>query len=263
MSTREKAQNEAWENLKFETEEQWEDDPFEMFDAGYEAATKASEAKLDSQEPVAYTSTKSIEFMHKNGEASMWFPFDNEYLSHADEIKLNSKQIPLYTSPQPDLEAKLLQAEAQIEALQDKIHNLVGEDSEQIRTCCCNWDAKQICKHHSPLLMQAEARIKELSDDIKTIKEKVVGDKYPNWVGDMVTVMRSNIADICDYALSTQPSTETLEAYVDAEIKRRLDEAYADDWEINLASGGSQSYFYKAGETKPTKLYAIKQDKDE
>ena len=210
---------------------------------------KASEAKLASQEPVKCTFCKGI---GKHGEPPI--------LCRVCDGSGISKFQP---QAQPNLEAKLLQAEAQIEALQDKIHNLVGEDSEQIRTCCCNWDAKQICKHHSPLLMQAEARIKELSDDIKTIKEKVVGDKYPNWVGDMVTVMRSNIADICDYALSTQPSTETLEAYVDAEIKRRLDEAYADDWEINLASGGSQSYFYKAGETKPTKLYAIKQDKDE
>lgn len=42
----EKAKEEAWENLKSEGSEQWEACPFEMFRAGWQAATKHQDALI-------------------------------------------------------------------------------------------------------------------------------------------------------------------------------------------------------------------------
>ena len=76
----------------------------------WQAATKAAEAKLSNQEPV--------------GEVAGWEDEDgNLPVKWFDTPNVGTK---LYTSPQaqPDLQAKLLQAEAQIKVLTDWL--LVG-----------------------------------------------------------------------------------------------------------------------------------------
>lgn len=70
-----------------------------------------------------------------------------------------------------DSEKEIAELQAQVEALHDKIHYIVGEDSEQIKTCCCNWDALQVCEHHSPLLMKANENISELQAQINNLLE--------------------------------------------------------------------------------------------
>jgi hypothetical protein len=131
------------------------------------------------------------------------YPFDVEFDRHFHLFKDLDRKYYLreYLNWK---DAEIARLESQVEGLHDKIHCLVGEDSEQIKTCCCNWDAQEVCKHHSPMLMKAEAEIARLREAFCITRTKLrelahdlqLNEEYTGENGNFIDDLHADLISI-------------------------------------------------------------------